>query len=47
MIQITASIGVSAEEGLGVSTMTELQKCADSAVYDAKHAGRNRVSVFG
>lgn len=47
LIQITASIGVSAEEGLGVSTMTELQKCADSAMYDAKHAGRNRVSVFG
>lgn len=46
-IQITASIGVSAEEGFGVSTITELQKFADSAMYQAKHAGRNRVSVFG
>lgn len=46
-IQVTASIGVSAEDGFGVSTITELQKHADSAMYEAKHAGRNRVSVFG
>lgn len=45
-IQITASIGVSTESGFGASSITELQKAADSAMYDAKHAGRNRVSVF-
>jgi diguanylate cyclase (GGDEF)-like protein len=45
-IQITASIGVSSENGFGASTITELQKSADSAMYDAKHAGRNRVSIF-
>lgn len=47
LIQITASIGVSVENGSGVSSISELQKYADNAMYQAKHAGRNRVSVFG
>lgn len=48
-IHITASIGVSSLDGIAKenSSFVELQKNADSAMYEAKHAGRNRVSVFG
>lgn len=48
-IRITASIGVSSLDGMDKqrSSFVELQKNADAAMYEAKHTGRNRVSVFG
>ncbi len=42
--RITASLGV-AERGASMSTLDALIKAADEAVYAAKDAGRNRVSL--
>lgn len=44
-LKITASIGV-ARNQQGAQTLTDLQKQADTAMYAAKKAGRNRVSCF-
>lgn len=44
-LKVTASIGVAACAGTG-QTMQHLQKQADEAMYVAKAAGRNRVSVL-
>lgn len=45
-IRITASMGV-AEMSADVHELNELIERADQALYRAKHAGRNRVSVYG
>jgi diguanylate cyclase (GGDEF)-like protein len=42
---VTASVGVAASHGQGVS-MKVLQEQADAAMYRAKQAGRNRVSLL-
>ena len=44
-LRVTASIGVAGCEG-GAADMQTLQQCADQAMYRAKAAGRNRVSLF-
>ncbi|MEM6707292.1 MAG: diguanylate cyclase [Pseudomonadota bacterium] len=43
-LQVTASIGV-ATVGRQSKGLEQVLKCADVALYDAKHHGRNRVSV--
>jgi diguanylate cyclase (GGDEF)-like protein len=43
-LPFTASVGVASAPAHG-STATEITAAADAALYDAKHAGRNRVSV--
>ena len=45
MIQITASIGVASRE-TGAQNMQSIQQRADAAMYEAKKAGRNRVSTL-
>jgi diguanylate cyclase (GGDEF)-like protein len=44
-VQVTVSIGVSAMERNGQRELTDLLAAADSALYQAKQAGRNRVCV--
>ncbi|WP_371323485.1 GGDEF domain-containing protein [Dechloromonas sp. ZY10] len=44
-LRVTTSIGVAGSEGCPVE-MQVLQRCADQAMYRAKMAGRNQVSVF-
>ena len=46
MLSITVSIGV-AEHGPQLAEPWTVLKAADKALYDAKHAGRNRVSAAG
>jgi diguanylate cyclase (GGDEF)-like protein/PAS domain S-box-containing protein len=45
-LRITISIGVASHTGDGVNLDTLLNR-ADTALYDAKHAGRDRVCVYG
>jgi diguanylate cyclase (GGDEF)-like protein len=46
-VKVTASIGVALwEPGSPLGTPAHLIKAADLAVYNAKHAGRDRVKVF-
>jgi len=45
-LKITASIGVAAKR-FDQETMQAIQQHADQAMYEAKRAGRNRVSTFG
>jgi diguanylate cyclase (GGDEF)-like protein len=45
VLKITASIGV-ASRGPDTPTMQSLQQRADAAMYEAKKAGRNRVSAL-
>jgi diguanylate cyclase (GGDEF)-like protein len=45
-LRITASIGVAARQ-FGQESMQAIQQHADQAMYEAKRAGRNRVSTFG
>jgi diguanylate cyclase (GGDEF)-like protein len=42
-IQVTASFGVACYPCDGISDVDSLLKAADTALYEAKHAGRNRV----
>jgi diguanylate cyclase (GGDEF)-like protein len=44
-LQATISIGIAAFPAHGDS-LAELTRCADQALYDAKHTGRNRVVVY-
>ncbi|MBS0371252.1 MAG: GGDEF domain-containing protein [Proteobacteria bacterium] len=45
-VKISASIGVAGRQG-NVQTLKDIQQQADSAMYEAKRGGRNRVSCFG
>lgn len=44
--QVTISIGVAAVIPNGETTSSDLLKCADNALYAAKHNGRNRVELY-
>jgi len=44
-VKVTISIGVAALD-TEVRTMEQLMKAADQALYEAKHAGRNRVTAY-
>ena len=44
-LSVTVSIGV-AQHGPQISDMLALVECADRALFDAKHAGRNRVHAM-
>ncbi len=49
-LKVTVSVGVAAWEpdaGQPLDSIEQLVQQADQAVYDAKHAGRNRVRVYG
>ena len=49
-VRVTASLGVSSNEGLADPkhfVPADLIKVADGALYEAKHAGRNRISCGG
>jgi len=44
-IPVTISVGIARAPGPGIVEMSDLISRADEAMYDAKHAGRNRVVV--
>lgn len=44
-LQVTTSIGVAGVHECGATTPAELIECADTALYAAKHAGRNQVAL--
>ena len=44
-IPTSVSVGVAIRES-GMETADDMMKAADKALYAAKHAGRNRVSLF-
>lgn len=44
--RVTVSLGVCCSRGKGESSLSQLIHYADSAMYEAKNAGRNRISVF-
>jgi diguanylate cyclase (GGDEF)-like protein len=44
-LQVTASLGVAVFTGHGAETASDLLRCADEALYRAKHAGRNQVQL--
>ncbi|MBO0803264.1 MAG: GGDEF domain-containing protein [Nocardiopsaceae bacterium] len=46
-VRLTISIGVTAMEAGHARDLTDMLAAADSALYQAKQAGRNRVSVAG
>jgi diguanylate cyclase (GGDEF)-like protein/PAS domain S-box-containing protein len=46
-ISISTSIGIAVYPIAGTDSTLELMKKADSAMYDAKHAGRNRYCFYG
>lgn len=45
-IRVTASFGVSGFPGRGVTTVEQLLKTADDALYRSKREGRNKISLF-
>ena len=45
-LPVTISIGVAGLEESGADTLEDLVKAADSALYAAKRAGRNRVERY-
>ncbi len=45
VLQCTCSIGIATFPGTG-ETWNELFKAADTALYESKHAGRNRATIF-
>jgi diguanylate cyclase (GGDEF)-like protein len=45
-ISVTASFGLAGGEGIGADSVETLYKFADTACYQAKEAGRNRVCVY-
>ena len=46
-LRITVSVGIALAPRPGVSSAGEVVKAADSALYAAKRAGRDRAVVFG
>jgi two-component system cell cycle response regulator len=46
MISVTISIGLAAFPSPGIEGKTELLKAADEAMYEAKHAGKNRTVLY-
>ena len=46
-LQVTTTIGIAGLAETGAKTPEELIACADAAMYEGKHAGRNRVVVAG
>jgi diguanylate cyclase (GGDEF)-like protein len=46
-VRITASVGIAVLPKAGITTVGEFVKAADSALYLAKHTGRDRAVVFG
>jgi diguanylate cyclase (GGDEF)-like protein len=44
-MQVTASVGISVYPDVA-DTVADLLRCADEAMYDSKHAGKNRFSFF-
>jgi diguanylate cyclase len=45
-IRITVSIGICSKAPDHQMTNVDVVKCADEALYRAKHLGRNRVEVY-
>jgi diguanylate cyclase (GGDEF)-like protein len=45
-ISVTASFGLAGGEDVGADSVETLYKFADTACYQAKEAGRNRVCVY-
>ena len=46
LAQVTASFGMAGGEDVGADSVETLYKFADTACYQAKEAGRNRVCVY-
>ncbi|MSP24909.1 MAG: GGDEF domain-containing protein [Myxococcales bacterium] len=46
-LAVTVSIGIAGLPSADIATASKLIACADSALYAAKHGGRNRVTLYG